>query len=254
LIAYQVFFSTIAFICIFQYLFREMKELSQEGWRKYFSSIWNIWGLATEVYAILYIASLFYMLTYREEGIRLDNQRFYRQISAWAIFMLWLKLFYWLQLWDVPAYFIIQMQKTAEAVQGFLIILLVMILTFANFFYIIQKNLPPDGWKDDKGDSYNYVEGIIDNAYIDSFTNMYLASLGEFNSMAGYSGGYNQKSAWLMFLLATVLLLMILLNMLIGIITEAFNEVVANKNAEVLKKKVEMIVTYIDLVDLKETF
>jgi hypothetical protein len=51
--------------------------------------------------------------------------------------MLWLKLFYWASLWDGPAYFIIQFEKTAESVTGFIVMYSVMILAFANFFFII---------------------------------------------------------------------------------------------------------------------
>ena len=83
---------------------------------------------------------------------------------------------------------------------------------------------------------------------------MYLASLGEFNSSDAYVGGYNVKSAWMMFLLATVVLLLTFLNMLIAVMSEPFEDVKENKDAYVLRKKVSLIVTYLDLIDLKEEF
>jgi acyl-coenzyme A synthetase/AMP-(fatty) acid ligase len=89
---------------------------------------------------------------------------------------------------------------------------------------------------------------------MDAVISMYLASLGEFNSSDGYVGGYNVKSAWMMFLLATVLLPLLFLNMLIAVMSEPFEEVKENRDALILKKKIEFIVTYIDLIDLQEKF
>ena len=72
--------------------------------------------------------------------------------------------------------------------------------------------------------------------------------------MDAYTGGFNVKSAWMMFLLATVVLLMLFLNMLIAVMSEPFEDVKENKDAYVLRKKVSFIVTYLDLIDLKKEF
>ena len=42
--------------------------------------------------------------------------------------------------------------------------------------------------------------------------------------------------------------------MLIAVMSEPFEEVKENKDALILKKKIEFIVTYIDLIDLQEKF
>jgi hypothetical protein len=79
------------------------------------------------------------------------------------------------------------------------------------------------------------VEKSIGNTYADAVISMYLASIGEFNSLGAYVGGYNVKSAWMMFLIATVVLCMIFMNMLIGVMSEPFGDVKDNREIYVLR-------------------
>ena len=144
-------------------------------------------------------------------------------------------MFYWMGLWPEPAYFLVQLSKTITAVAGFITLFFFVLVAFANFFFILQQNLDEGGWLD-TGDehntsaAYNYLEAAIENKYADAFINMYLLSLGEFFSMDGYKGGHNQKSAWFMFLLASVILLLMFMNMVIAVMSEPFEDV---KNSKV---------------------
>jgi hypothetical protein len=120
------------------YLNREQREFGMEGWKNYFfTEVWNIWGLVTEFYCIMFIGSQFYLLGLLDTGITIEQQRFWRQLSAYAVFMMWIKMFYWASLWDGPAYFIIQISKTIPAVYGFMVVYTMIILSFANFYFIL---------------------------------------------------------------------------------------------------------------------
>jgi hypothetical protein len=149
--------------------------------------------------------------------------------------MMWIKMFYWAALWDEPAYFIIQISRTVPAVKGFMAIYFMIIMAFANFYFILQLNVPEGGWEDPDGNTYNYVEKSIGNSYADAIISMYLASIGEFNSLGSYIGGYNVKSVWMMFLIGTVVLCMIFMNMLIGVMSEPFADVSDNRDSYVLR-------------------
>ena len=95
-------------------------------------------------------------------------------------------------------------------------------------------NLKDGGWvdlDDPYNTQFNYVEPILDQEYFDAFLNMYLLSLGEFYSLDGYKSGYNAKSATLMFILATIFLLLLFMNMIIAVMSEPFEEVRENKLA-----------------------
>ena len=119
---------------------------------------------------------------------------------------------------------------------GFITLFVFVLIAFANYFFILQQNLDEGGWVDDENehnpnDSYNYVEESIGNPYLDAFISMYLLSLGEFNSMDGYSGGFNVKSSWAMFIFATVILLLMFMNMVIAVMSEPFEDVKQSKVA-----------------------
>lgn len=73
---------------------------------------------------------------------------------------------------------------------------------------------------------------------------MYLVSLGEFNSLDGYSGSTNIKSAWLFFLMATIILLLLFMNMLIAVMSERFEAIRENKQAFILKNQVTFIIDF----------
>jgi hypothetical protein len=164
-------------------------------------------------------------------------------------------MFYWMGLWPEPAYFLVQLSKTLPAVSGFIILFVIVLISFANYFFILQMNNPEGGWvNDDDGQNYNYVEQSIGNPYADAVISMYLVALGEFNSMDGYTGGYNVKSVWAMFLLATVILLLLFMNMVIAVMSEPFGDVQARKVGYQLQQQIDFIVDFKDLIDLKKTF
>lgn len=88
------------------------------------------------------------------------------------------------------------------------------------------------GWTDDGHPlklQFNYVETAVNNPYLDAIINMYLVSLGEFFSLDAYIGGYNGRSAFFMFLVATFMLLILFMNMIIAVMAEPFEEVKENK-------------------------
>jgi hypothetical protein len=66
---------------------------------------------------------------------------------------------------------------TLEAVIGFFILYSVAIFAFANFFYVLNYNVPKGGFKD--GNSF--IQKYTGNNMVDSIIDMYMLSLGEFN-------------------------------------------------------------------------
>ena len=140
-------------------------------------------------------------------------------------------MFYWMSLFEEPAYFVVQLYKTLFAVKGFVILFFIVLLSFATYFFVLQLNLRDGGWVEDEdsGESFNYVESSVGNSYMDAILSMYLLSLGEFNSLDGYSGGFNVRSAWGMFIFATIILLLLFLNMVIAVMSEPYEEVKERK-------------------------
>ena len=57
--------------------------------------------------------------------------------------------------------------------------------------------------------------------FIDAFISMYMLSLGEF-ATDGYNEGYNKIGAWVMFILATIVVMLLFMNFIIAIMSEPF--------------------------------
>ena len=106
----------------------------------------------TEVCCLYYMYELIHVvLVNSDEGISIIDQRNIRQASAYGIFMLWIKMFYWMGLWPEPAYFLVQLSRTLIAVSGFITLFFFVLIAFANYFFILQQNLDEGGWVEDDG-------------------------------------------------------------------------------------------------------
>ena len=65
-----------------------------------------------------------------------------RAIGALAVFFLWIKVFYWMRLFASSAYFITLIANTIFDIRVFTVVVLLVIMAFANFFYVINLNTP----------------------------------------------------------------------------------------------------------------
>lgn len=133
--------------------------------------------------------------------------------------------------------------------------LFLILCAFANFFYIINNNTPEgnaDYWEEGE-EGYHYVDKYVHNPVIDSFIAVYLMCLGEFDT-DGYSQGPNQYAAWVAFVLATFIVLVVFMNIIIAIMTESFNKVEQTKEQLQLEEQLQLVKDYIWLLDLKKTF
>ena len=108
-------------------------------------------------------------------------------------------------------------------------IYLVVLAAFANFFGIIQLNTFENLEKQD----YNYVAKKFDNRFWDSAYQIYLFSVGEFANMDDVTGGDNEYLAHFAFIISSMVLLILFMNMIIAIMSERF--AVVNENAELYK-------------------
>ena len=68
------------------------------------------------------------------------DKQFLRAASSVSCFCLWLKCFYWLTLFDSYAHFINLIGNTITDIQTFMIMLLLILFAFANFFFTMNKS------------------------------------------------------------------------------------------------------------------
>lgn len=125
-----------------------------------------------------------------------------------------------------------------------MLMLSIIMVAFANFFYIIDSNT---------SDDHSYVSSNVGIPLVDSILSMYLIALGEFGT-DGFSEGPNVIVAWVFFVMATAMVLIVFMNMLIVIVSDTFAHVESLKEELALGEQLKLIQDYIFLIDLNEEF
>lgn len=153
-----------------------------------------------------------------------------------------------MRLFSSLAYYVKLIQQTIVDSGSFMLMVTLIILAFANYFYVIDKNLR--GLEDDP----SYYENYVDNDGINSIISIYfLGALGDFDSGA-YTTGYDKFQAFFMFTLATFLIAVVFMNMLIAIMGETFGDVLASAEESGLNEQVVLINDHAWLLNLKKIF
>ena len=107
--------------------------------------------------------------------------------------------------------------------------LTIILLAFSNFFFTINNNTyynetyaKSAEYAADWGDTeFKYLNTLYYNSVLNSVINMYLLMLGEFY-VEGFTLGPNDEFAWIFFILATFIVLVVFMNLLIAIMGETF--------------------------------
>ena len=120
------------------------------------------------------------------------------------------------------------------------------ICAFATFFSILQLSVDNDA-------EVNYVNEKLGMPFIDSLIMVYMIALGEFGFTDNFVG-QQSKVAWVVFILATFMLLVVLLNMLIAVMADPFAYVNENRKMFMIKQRIELILDHISKVDLVKEF
>ena len=146
-----------------------------------------------------------------------------------------------MRLFANSAYFITLITNTIADIRVFMVVVLLIIIAFANFFFILNIHTPDgsqgfqtkwknlkiseNGWAENDPrigkQSYSYIDDNMGDNVLNALLAMYLLSLGEF-SFDGFSKGENSNLAWVFFVIATFLCLVVFMNMLIAIMGETF--------------------------------
>ena len=61
--------------------------------------------------------------------------------GSFACFFMWIKVFYWMRLFSALATYVKLIQQTIADSMNFMLMVAIIIFSFANFFYVIQRNL-----------------------------------------------------------------------------------------------------------------
>jgi len=87
------------------------------------------------------VSTFTYTLCVQNEQIDI---KLVRTFGAFASFWMWIKVFYWMRLFSSLAYYVKLITDTVIEMSNFMLMVLIIVLAFANYFYVVNLNLPPN--------------------------------------------------------------------------------------------------------------
>jgi hypothetical protein len=202
----------------------EVRQMFIQG-IEYFTSSSLIWNVIDFLSSAFVCASIIEDLT--DKGDSYDIMA----INSCAVFLLWLKLFYFLRIFHSTAAFIRMITEILKDMGVFSFIYLMANLAFANAFFILDGGTSGVIADDDK---------ITGTVWWETFLYTYMTGLGEFNP-DDFPNSKNQAMLWVFFVLCSILIQVVLLNLLIAIMGDTFDRVQEIKEEAALKEKCKLI-------------
>ena len=148
-----------------------------------------------------------------------------------------------MRLFQSLAKYVNLIQRTIQDCLKFMALVLIIIFSFTNFFYVINLNMM------DKGGSY-LPQYSSDSPMLDAFLSVYFICIG-FYDVTGFGNGHDESYIWFMFILGTFINLIVFMNMLIAIMAKTFSDVMDNEVESAVLERIGIIADHIWIVDLK---
>jgi hypothetical protein len=223
------------------FLILELIQIRNQG-PSYFFDVWNMIDISSLFINFFYVTG---------EVFNTTSHHNLQIIGSVAVFIMWVKLFYWMRLFKPFSAFIRMITEIIKDIQVFLVMLIIALGAFANIIFVLNINRKDSACTDDPscGPIYDSVVGF---APIDALIHAYLTGLGDFNK-DNYSSE-NSAVVWVMFILATIIVQLIFLNLLIAIMGESFSRITAIMQQSTLKELCAIMEDHIWLQKIDELF
>ena len=157
------------------------------------------------------IIGMFIQDVWSESLIMHENWK--KAVFAVCCFLLWIRVYYLMRVFQDTAHFITLISQIITDVKTFSIMLVIIGMAFANFYYVI-----------DMGDKAQYVGAYTSNNVVNVLMEMYFISIGNSNT-ANYSQGENSGIIWTFFILASFIIVIVFMNLLISILSNTLDAV-----------------------------
>ncbi len=168
-----------------------------------------------------------------------------------AVFIMWIKLFYWMRLFKSFSAFIRMITEIFKDIKVFLVMLLIALGAFTNVIFVLNLNRKESACADNP-DCGPIYEPLVGFGPVDALIHAYLTGLGDFNKDS-YSAD-DATVVWVMFILATIIVQLIFLNLLIAIMGESFSRISAIRNQSILMELCMIMEDHIWLQKISELF
>lgn len=217
------------------YLINEYVKLKNESSAlKYFANVWNYVDIIPNMFCLIAII-LSFISVYKDATS--STAHWQRYLNAFASFFTWLKFLYFFRVFRSFGFLIKAILEVIKESRVFLTIILFTILAFSGTYLILSRNDPQDGGEYEVP---NYFLSIMDTYEImlDSFSNNY-----------GPVGYYIQ---WFVFVVSSILLVIIMINLYIAIISNIFGNVQSQSTREMYQEFAQLITENSHLISDKE--
>lgn len=194
------------------------------GFKGYFLDYWNVIDSTLLTLVLLVIIEIAMVVI---KGSAILSPSKIRRMAAFGTFMLWIKLFYWMRLFNKTAHFITLIFNTIFELQTFGTMMLLILMAYTSAFYILNQNTTANPHNKDLAEKYgefSYIKEFTGVSLLDAFIQVYMISLGDFN-YDGYNKSGRGLIVYFFFLTCTGLILLVFMNMLIAIMGETFENV-----------------------------
>jgi len=202
---------------------------------RYFQDFWNIIDFAALLLTGMYM--------YRSLSGYNDDAT--NVLGSVAVFLLWIKLFYWMRLFKPFSAFIRIITEIVKDIQVFFVMLMVCLGCFSNVLMILDLNR-------EMGGTDTIVENFTGYGVLNGLLHAYMTGLGEFQ-YENYST-MDKGTIWVFFLIATLMIQLVFMNMLIAIMTDSFSRITAIQQQSTLKELCTLMHNYCWLLSISEVF
>ena len=208
----------------------------------YFFDVWNLVDVLSLALNAFYV--------YCEITNVISHQDL-QLVASVATLLLWFKLFYWMRLFKPFSAFIRMITEIIKDIQVFMVMLIIALMSFANVIFILNLNREENGCGDSEecGPIYEALVGV---APIDALIHSYLTGLGEFGK-----DNYSMENAWtvwVMFILATLIVQLVFMNLLIAIMGDSFSRINEIMDQSTLKELCGIMEDHFWLQKIEELF
>ena len=239
----EFFNRVVTIVFMFYFALWEGVQIKRNGF-KYFLDLYNYLDIGSIILNTFLLCDLF--LRPKDKKWLTHEQTV---LAAFvSVLILWWKIIYWFRLFTATSFYIKLISETIGGIVYFTIIFAFIMSAFANCIFILDNNRE-EGSRSVDGSGSKMLDGNFANRVADSLLNQYMLALGEF-SLDNFSAETpNSEIVWLIFIAATFVSQITILNMLIAVMGDTFDAVVEKREQYAMKEKIRILNDFVSLVE-----
>ena len=196
----------------------------REGISDHFSDFWNYLDILPPIF--IFTAEILNLFNF-------VDHRLIRSLYAYTAIVMWLRFLYFFRIIKATNFYIKMITEVIKDMGQFFFILSIAMIAFGHTFYIYFKNhnvvssvmVINDDGSETIIRTQDSVSEFDNLAYAMLYS--YLLSIGEFGT--DNFAIFGETAAWFFFILSTLIVLIVMLNLLISIVSETFARVNGDK-------------------------